>query len=73
MSEGLASYYQSISRARVGMISTRETWEDLRAGFERGARQGRTLGDATENMRAELAYMQVYWSGAAIFLLADLD
>jgi len=74
--EGLASYYQSVSRARVGMMSAHEAWEDLHAGFERGrrgTRRGRTLGDATENMHAERAYMQVYWSGAAIFLLADLE
>lgn len=76
VSEGLASYYQNISRARVGMLSPRRAWEELHAGFERGRRgtkPGRTLEVATEDMRAQRAFMQVYWSGAAIFLLADLD
>lgn len=74
--EGLASYYQNVSRARAGMMSQGEAWEELHAGFERGrqgTRPGRSLADATENMRAERAYMQVYWSGAAIFLIADLE
>lgn len=74
--EGLASYYQNVSRARTGMMSPSAAWEDLHAGFERGrqgTRPGRSLADATENMHAERAYMQVYWSGAAIFLIADLE
>ena len=74
--EGLASYYQYVSRARTGMMSMRDAWAGLHSGFERGRRGirlGRTLHDATENMHVERAYMQVYWSGAAIFLLADLE
>ena len=74
--EGLASYYQNVSRARTGMMSPGGAWEQLHAGFERGrqgTRPGRSLADATENMRAERAYMQVYWSGAAVFLIADLE
>jgi len=74
--EGLASYYQNVSRARVGMLTPREAWQRLHAGFERGRRgtkPGRTLMDATRAMHAERSYMQVYWSGAAIFLLADLE
>lgn len=74
--EGLASYYQNVSRARTGMLAPREAWTALHAGFERGrrgTRAGRTLSDAAERMRAERAYMQVYWSGAAVFLLADIE
>jgi predicted metalloprotease with PDZ domain len=74
--EGLASYYQNVSRARTGMLAPHEAWTALHAGFERGrrgTRAGRTLSDAAARMRAERAYMQVYWSGAAIFLLADIE
>ena len=74
--EGLASYYQYVARARTGMLTPRQAWTGLHGGFERGrrgSRPGRSLNDATENMHREQAYMQVYWSGAAIFLLADLQ
>ncbi len=74
--EGLASYYQYVARARTGMLTPRQAWAGLHSGFERGrrgGRPGRSLNDATENMHREQAYMQVYWSGAAIFLLADLQ
>ncbi len=74
--EGLASYYQNVSRARVGMLTPRAAWQRLHAGFERGrhgTKLGRTLMDATRAMHAERAYMQVYWSGAAFFILADLE
>ena len=58
------------------MKDRRDAWEALHSGFERGVaggKRGRTLYDASQNMRAERAFMQVYWSGAAIFLLADLE
>lgn len=74
--EGLASYYQNVSRARTGMIPARDAWESLHAGFERGkagVRPGRDLLDASRNMMRERAFMRVYWSGAAVFLLADLE
>ncbi|MGB0712658.1 MAG: hypothetical protein ACPGUC_03760 [Gammaproteobacteria bacterium] len=76
LSEGLASYLQFVTRARSGIITQRQAWEGLHAGFERGirdVRRGHTLADLSENMLSEQAYMRVYWSGAAVFLLADLE
>ncbi len=75
LSEGVASYYQNVLRARAGMISTPVAWSKLYAGFQRGVRggaRGRTLRAASRNMGRSGGYMRVYWSGAAITLLADV-
>ena len=73
LSEGLASYYQNVLRARAGMMSDRLAWQKLFEGFERGMQSGggRTLRYATRNMRGAL--MRVYWSGAALVLMADVE
>lgn len=75
LSEGVASYYQEVLRARSGRISAQEAWQELHEGFERGkkASGNATLLQASANMYRDEAYMRVYWSGAAIALLADLQ
>jgi len=71
LSEGLASYYQNVLRARDGRLSEAQAWQELHDGFVRGAREAGTasLAAATRNGRAST--MRVYWSGAAMLLLAD--
>jgi hypothetical protein len=73
LSEGAASYYQNVLRARAGMIAVGDGWQRMHAGFRRGMKslKGVTLADATERMFRDGAFMRVYWSGAAIMLLAD--
>jgi predicted metalloprotease with PDZ domain len=73
LSEGAASYYQNVLRARAGMIAVDDAWHRMHAGFRRGMKslRGVTLADATERMFRDGAFMRVYWSGAAIMLLAD--
>ena len=73
LSEGAASYYQNVLRARSGMIPANEAWQRMHAGFRRGMRSlsGVTLADATERMFRDGAFMRVYWEGAAMMLLAD--
>jgi hypothetical protein len=73
LSEGAASYYQNVLRARAGMITADDAWQRMHAGFRRGMKslKGVTLADATERMFRDGAFMRVYWSGAAIMLLAD--
>jgi len=74
LSEGLASYYQNILRARDGRLSETEAWEKLLAGFERGRRDRKrnvTLAEEASGMHRNRSYMRVYWSGAAMLLLAD--
>lgn len=74
LSEGLASYYQNLLRARAGLLPAAQAWEKLHAGFRRGQRgtpRDRTLAQVSEAMSRNHLYMRVYWSGAAISLLAD--
>jgi predicted metalloprotease with PDZ domain len=72
LSEGLASYYQNVLRARDGRLTEEQAWQKLHSGFERGKRatRGDSLAKATRSGRG--ATMRVYWSGAAIMLKADL-
>jgi hypothetical protein len=74
LSEGVATYYQNILRARAGRLSEREAWSSLHSGFRRGreAAPGLTLAQATENMYRGATFMRVYWEGAAMILLADV-
>ncbi len=66
--EGIASYYQNIARAKAGMLSERQAWQKLYEGFERGRK-----GLGNEMLPDASGYMQMYWGGAAIALLADVQ
>lgn len=71
LSEGLASYYQNVLRARDGRLTEEQAWQKLHSGFERGrigTRRG-TLAGATRTGSGST--MRIYWSGAAIMLKAD--
>lgn len=74
LSEGVATYYQNVLRARSGRMTATEAWEKLHAGFLRGidSAPGLTLAQATENMYQGRTFMRVYWEGAAIMLIADV-
>jgi hypothetical protein len=76
LSEGIASYYQNVLRARAGLRTAPWAWDALHAGFERGIRgtaHGRSLAEVSETMMRDRSFMRVYWSGAAIALLADVE
>ena len=72
LSEGLASYYQNVLRARDGRLSETQAWQKLYDGFQRGKKgtNGGTLAQATRGGRSST--MRVYWSGAALLLMADM-
>jgi predicted metalloprotease with PDZ domain len=73
LSEGIASYYQNILRARDGRLSEQQAWQRLHRGFERGRAQTRneTLAQATRSGYQSI--MRIYWSGAAMMLKADTE
>lgn len=75
VSEGLASYYQNVARARAGMLSESQAWQKLEAGFERGrnAATQTPLEAAIRSGKERRNYMRLYWSGAALALLADVE
>jgi predicted metalloprotease with PDZ domain len=76
LSEGLATYYEPLLRARAGLLEPDKVWEILHEGFGRGARQCQTsqltLRQDSDTMDQTRRYWRVYWSGAAIALLADV-
>lgn len=74
LSEGLATYYQNVLRARAGRISEQEAWSMLHAGFVRGRNNAAdlTLAQATQAMYRGNTHLRVYWGGAALILLADV-
>lgn len=73
LSEGFASYYQNVLRARAGVLSERAAWQALHEGFLRGTRQSYddTLAESIAFQGPNMV-MRMYWSGAAIALLADV-
>lgn len=75
-SEGLASYYQNILQARIGMFDERKMWQKLYDGFERGRKQVQwshlNLADLSDGMRENRNFMRIYWSGALYWLELDL-
>lgn len=74
-SEGLASYYQNVLQARVGILSEQQMWQRLYDGFERGRAEtrfnGQSLQTVSQQLQSNGGYMRVYWGGAWYFLAAD--
>ncbi len=66
ISEGFASYYQNVLMARSGAYRETKAWQKLHEGFERARTEPLS---APNDARSR---MMVYWSGAAIALLADV-
>ena len=75
MSEGFIQYYTEVLMGRAGLYDERRAWEEMVAGFERGRRDGTgaPLGDESAGMARSHSYLRVYWAGAAIALLADVE
>ncbi len=73
ISEGFASYYQNILMSRAGRYTPEFAWRRLTEGFERGrkSRPDLSLNEAAAG-GIRHARMKVYWSGAAIALMADI-
>jgi hypothetical protein len=74
ISEGFAQYYQNVLLSRSGAYKDLYAWQKIYDGYERG-RQSRPELSPNEassgSVRAGL--MKVYWSGAAIALMADVQ
>lgn len=74
ISEGFATYYQNVLMSRAGRYSPEFAWQRLSEGFARGreSRPELSPNDAAAGGIRQ-ARMKVYWSGAAIALLADIE
>jgi len=74
ISEGFAQYYQNILLTRAGQYDEQRAWQKLYDGFERG-RSSRPELSPNEAARQGVgaATMKIYWSGAIIALMADVE
>ena len=72
--EGLATYYQEVLPARLGIQSASEAWATLADGFSRGAQDRRRspLSREASTMMETGAFQRVYWAGTAFSLEADV-
>lgn len=75
LSEGFVTYYTEVLPTRRGFRSERAGWQALAEGFARGRRDGtgQDLRAESRDMHETRSYQRVYWGGAAIALLADVD
>jgi len=71
LSEGFASYYQNVLLARANVYSEKRAWQKLYDGFMRGKRSAPELSPNSAAREDLGANMKVYWSGAALFFVAD--
>jgi len=71
ITEGLATYYTEVARARSGRLTPEQAWRELIDGFELGKSQasGRTM----QEMINENAPPGIYWVGAFFALRLDVE
>lgn len=74
VSEGFATYYQNVLLARAGQYTQARAWQKLYEGFERGrhSRPEMSPNEAAQR-RARSSTMKIYWSGASLALMADIE
>ena len=74
ISEGFASYYQNVLMARNDSYTTDQALKKLSEGFARGraSRPELSPNQAAREGVSKARY-KIYWSGAAIALLADVE
>ncbi len=74
ISEGFAQYYQNVLLARANQQSAEHAWQKIYAGLERGRESapGVSPNDAAAGSMRDTR-MKVYWSGASIALMADVE
>jgi len=74
ISEGFAQYYQNVLLTRSGAYDDLYAWQKIYDGLQRGRQSRPDLspnGAAAGGVRSGL--MKIYWTGAAIALLADVQ
>lgn len=69
LSEGFASYYQNVLRARAGVLTSEIAWLRLAEGLGRGAAEAKANPGRTVE---EGKRMVTYWTGAALALEWDI-
>ncbi len=74
VAEGFAQYYQNVLLARAGTYSAEHAWFKILSGLERGREARPDLSPNQAAARRDAGTrMKVYWAGAALMLLADVE
>jgi len=74
ISEGFAQYYQNVLLTRVGQYDEQRAWQKLYDGFVRGHNSRPELSpNEAARQGVGAATMKIYWSGAIIALMADVE
>jgi hypothetical protein len=73
LSEGIATYYQEVLRARAGLQSPETAWKRILNGSQQGASMSVSLEQGAAEMHMTYRFAPVYWGGAAVMLLADVE
>lgn len=74
ISEGFAQYYQNILLARSGSYTQQYAWQKLHDGLQRGRDSAPAMSpNEAAGADARDTRMKVYWSGAALALMADTE
>lgn len=73
LSEGIATYYQEVLRARAGLQSPETAWKRILNGSRQGESMQGNLERGAAEMYSTYRFAPVYWGGAAIMLLADVE
>ena len=74
VSEGFAQYYQNILLARAGAYDEERAWKKIWTGLDRGSRSMPDFSpNAVASERNRGGRMKLYWTGAALALLADVE
>ena len=68
LAEGLATYIESIARARVGDLTEAYIWTDFMRGMPRGLPE-----DGDRGFDFTSTWGRTYWGGAMFCLLADVE
>ena len=72
-SEGTATYYEHVLRARSGARPAAEMWGDLKERFgELCADEGTPLSEESRNLRRDHRYRRLYWRGACAAFELDV-
>jgi hypothetical protein len=73
LSEGIATYYQEVLRARAGLQSPETAWKRILSGSKQGESMEMSLEQGAAEMHTTHRFAPVYWGGAAVMLLADVE
>ena len=71
ITEGLATYYTEVARARSGRLTPEQAWDEMLQGFELGKSQA--SGRTTQEMVEESDPPGIYWVGAFFALRLDVE